>query len=315
MGNAPRGTNRPATRSPRIAVVGDVALDLILEIDDPSIDEKVQASMVHQRLGGTGANAAAALMALGDAVDLVAAVGTDVFGRWVRDAISRTGLTSRHVRTVAGSTTLAVVVLRSGRRSLIVHRGVADSLDVDHVVRRIKDATLVYLSGQPQLLCARVVAQTHGQVVIGVEARQLADVAGWLPIFARATAVLTNQAGAAALAGHEDTGDWSAASSAALVTTRGADGCTVQRAGQPATKLAALKVMSLDATGAGDCFAAALCHWLSRGFDVIASARFATAAAGLSTTAIGAQGALPDEAAVEEAARYVGARPTQGRRA
>jgi ribokinase len=105
------------------------------------------------------------------------------------------------------------------------------------------------------------------------------------------------------------------AGSTSLVITRGAAGCTVLRAGQPATQLAALNVVALDTTGAGDCFAAALCHWLSRGFDVVAAARFATASASLSTSAIGAQGALPDEAAVEEAAKNLGARPPRGRRA
>jgi sulfofructose kinase len=307
-------TSDTLSRAPRIAVVGDVALDLVLQVGEASVgDEKADAAAAFQRLGGTGANAAAALAALGDAPDLIAAVGDDPFGEWVSRAIESSGVSTEHLATTAGSTTLAVVVLGDGRRSLIVHRGVADSLLIDDVVRQVQSADLVYLSGQPLALCRAVVTQAAGMVVLGLEARQLAHGAGdWLPTLAPATAVLTNRAGGSALLRRRGGRGWPTAGSPTLVVTQGPSGCTVYQPGRPAVVLPALEVTANDATGAGDCFAAAFCHWLSRGSDPLAASEFATVAAGLSTTAVGAQGRLPSEAAVLEAAHEFRRRLTSG---
>ena len=54
-----------------------------------------------------------------------------------------------------------------------------------------------------------------------------------------------------------------------------------------------LPVDVVDATGAGDAFAAALACSLAHGDDLPNAARFANAAAALATTKLGAQAALP----------------------
>jgi ribokinase len=58
-------------------------------------------------------------------------------------------------------------------------------------------------------------------------------------------------------------------------------------------------VRPADTTGAGDTFSGALAAELARGADIRAAARFATAAAALSTQAAGAREGMPDRAAVE----------------
>ena len=50
-----------------------------------------------------------------------------------------------------------------------------------------------------------------------------------------------------------------------------------------------MAVAAVDATGAGDCFAGALCHYLQTGLELAAAVRLAVAAAALSTRALGAQ--------------------------
>lgn len=54
-----------------------------------------------------------------------------------------------------------------------------------------------------------------------------------------------------------------------------------------------LSVTAVDATGAGDAFAAALGVSMARGEDLRNAAQFATAAAALKTTRLGAQAGLP----------------------
>jgi ribokinase len=58
-------------------------------------------------------------------------------------------------------------------------------------------------------------------------------------------------------------------------------------------------VEAVDATGAGDAFAAALTVALSEGRSPAEAGRFASAAAALATTKFGAQPGLPTRAEVE----------------
>jgi ribokinase len=61
-----------------------------------------------------------------------------------------------------------------------------------------------------------------------------------------------------------------------------------------------LPVKSVDATGAGDAFAAAFAVCMAKGQSIAEAATFANAAAALATTKLGAQAGLPSHAAVEE---------------
>jgi len=60
-------------------------------------------------------------------------------------------------------------------------------------------------------------------------------------------------------------------------------------------KIPAPHVDVVDATGAGDCLAGALCHFLAGGRLLEEALRLAVVAASLSTRGLGANGALPTE--------------------
>ncbi|OPZ81284.1 MAG: putative sugar kinase YdjH [bacterium ADurb.Bin429] len=59
-------------------------------------------------------------------------------------------------------------------------------------------------------------------------------------------------------------------------------------------------MQAVDTVGAGDCFSATLGVALTEGKPLRAAARFAVAAAGLSTTRAGAQAAMPGREEIEE---------------
>jgi 2-dehydro-3-deoxygluconokinase len=67
-----------------------------------------------------------------------------------------------------------------------------------------------------------------------------------------------------------------------------------------------MQVKALDATGAGDCFCGAALARLAAGDSVWQAARYANAAAALSTTGFGAVEPLPRPAAVEALLRSSG---------
>jgi 2-dehydro-3-deoxygluconokinase len=72
----------------------------------------------------------------------------------------------------------------------------------------------------------------------------------------------------------------------------GAQGCLVSQ-GRGSVAIAAQRVRSVDATGAGDCFDGSYLARLAAGDDPVAAARWATAAAALATTGYGAVEPLP----------------------
>ena len=78
----------------------------------------------------------------------------------------------------------------------------------------------------------------------------------------------------------------------------GAQGCQVRHEGQT-WRLPGLPVQSLDATGAGDCFAGNLLARRCAGDDWVQAARYANAAAALSVQGYGAVEPLPRPAAVQ----------------
>jgi ribokinase len=67
--------------------------------------------------------------------------------------------------------------------------------------------------------------------------------------------------------------------------------------------LSAIRVQAVDTTAAGDCFTAAFAVALAEGVLADDAARFASAAAAISVTRIGAQPSLPTR---EEADRLLG---------
>ncbi len=84
----------------------------------------------------------------------------------------------------------------------------------------------------------------------------------------------------------------------AIIVTLGAKGAYVATR-QRSAQIEGFKVAAVDATGAGDAFTGALLSELSRGEDLLAAARFANAAAALSTLGYGAVDPLPRRAAVD----------------
>ena len=88
---------------------------------------------------------------------------------------------------------------------------------------------------------------------------------------------------------------------AAVLITLGGNGALLLEPGGSPHPLPAAKVDVVDTTGAGDTVNGALAAELARGVPLPDAARFALAAAALSTTAAGARGGMPTRTAVEAA--------------
>lgn len=282
---------------PRLAVIGDTAIDYYLTLPPlRSGDEKVTATNSLRLPGGTGANAAAAAAVLGSQVTFHSMVGTDRLGDWVVRSLTSRGVITTGVRTVAGSTTQATILLDEGGRHVIVDRGVADRLsELDP--GQIHPADIVYVTGSSAAITRFAEAETRGYLVAGIEVA-MTDDARLDGVLERLDLIITNSVGWTAMARK-------AAGIVTAIETRGAEGAVIHAPECSDHRISGTRVDAVDTTGAGDCFAGALCHYLASGQDLAAACQLAVTAAGLSTLAVGAQNALPTEAEVRAAAAGV----------
>jgi sugar/nucleoside kinase (ribokinase family) len=127
-GRVPRpGRARP--RPPRVTVVGDLTLDVVVAPARPLEHGTDVPGRVLLRQGGSAANAARWLARLGVRTTLVCAVGRDPVGRALVSAVELDGVAVRAAR-IAGhlSGRIGVVLGAGGERSFVADRGAADQL-------------------------------------------------------------------------------------------------------------------------------------------------------------------------------------------
>ncbi|MGA9113631.1 MAG: carbohydrate kinase family protein [Candidatus Dormiibacterota bacterium] len=293
---------QPGPHHGRIIVAGDLGIDIHLDLSGvPRLDEKRTAASGQRSLGGTAANAAAAILRLGGRPLLYGAVGDDPLGVWTLTLLRDAGLDPSHVRVLRGRTMAAVVLSGDGERQIIVDRGVADQVAAEALTADLSADDVVYMSATPLTLVQAVLdAGTGARVIVGLEARQVTrdSAAAWRHGWAGSGLIVTNSAGERALmdAGARWPGE--SRPPGELIVTQGSAGASYTEASGRRLLVPAVTVEAVDATGAGDCFAGALCFFLTQGETMLDSLRLAVAAASLSTRVLGSQGGLPDQSEV-----------------
>ncbi|MCO1660463.1 carbohydrate kinase family protein [Pseudonocardia humida] len=119
------------SRAPRVVVVGDVALDVLVSPGRPVVPGADVPAAIRTGAGGAGANTAVWLARLGAEVTMVGRVGDDPAGRAAARDLADAGV--RPVLAVdAGAPTCTVVVLLGdGERTMLSDRGAAARLSPD----------------------------------------------------------------------------------------------------------------------------------------------------------------------------------------
>lgn len=123
------GAKTTARSAPRVLVLGDLMLDVVLAASRPVERGTDVPGRVEIRQGGSAANTARWLARLGVRTQLVCAVGRDGAGRSLVQQLQRDGVTVRATR-VAGHRTgrIGVIVAPGGERSFVADRRAADQL-------------------------------------------------------------------------------------------------------------------------------------------------------------------------------------------
>ncbi|MFI5261394.1 MAG: carbohydrate kinase family protein [Candidatus Limnocylindrales bacterium] len=123
-----RRPSAPGRGAPRIAVLGDVIVDVAARLAGPIIVGSDTPARVDIRQGGSAANTARWLGRLGARAIFIGSVGRDRWGRALTTALAADGVIV-HAPRVAGRTArLVALVAPDGERSFVTDRGAADGL-------------------------------------------------------------------------------------------------------------------------------------------------------------------------------------------
>jgi ribokinase len=307
-----------ASAGPDVVVVGGMNTDFLVKGPElPAPGSTVEGDELHEGPGGKGANQAVAAARLGAKVAMVARVGPDERGAALLTALREEGVDVEAVvrDDEAPSGVALVMVDAAGNKQIMTAPGAnrrLSSIDVRAAAVHIANAKVVLLQLEVPLE-AVLEAISLGRAA---GARIVLDPAPARPLPAE---VLTsvhvlrpNAAEAEILTGIEVTDRASARRAAQNLLHRGVESAVI---GAPGGNLLVspegeqwfphLPVHSVDATGAGDAFAAALAVSIARGAGLAEATLFASAASALATTKVGAQAGLPRREEVESLLRRV----------
>lgn len=300
-----------------VVCVGILVADLIARpVDEyPHRGELVTVDELHPSIGGCAANTGIGLQKLGVSTSVIGKIGCDAFGDFVQSTLTRHGVQTDGVRRDAGVTTSATMVIvgGDGERSFIHHPGANARFEADDIDwQLLEGAKLLHIAGH--FLMAKFDGQQCAQVLQRAKEMGLKtaldtawDASGrWMqllePVLPHVDYFVPsyNEAWHCArglIGGGEEIDESPQAIERVarafqelgprVVALKLGEKGSYVRADKEAWQVPAFKVASVDATGAGDAFAAGFLTGVVRGFDWPACAELGNAVGACSVTQIG----------------------------
>ncbi|ARD48896.1 ribokinase [Sporosarcina sp. P37] len=286
-----------------ITVIGSANMDLVVGTENfPDQGETVLGNVFDTVPGGKGANQAIAAARLGSETNMVACVGSDLFGTSIVNNMQQNHVNTAGVRTEEGASGIANILLSEGDNRIIVVPG-ANSLlmpaHIDEVEDVIKRSKLVMLQLEipiPTVIYTLAKCQAIGIPVLLNPAPARGFELDMMPSISYLT---PNETECEQIFGMNMT-DALEKYPNRLIITLGKDGARYFD-GERHVIVEGFPTKAVDTTGAGDTFNGAFAHAIVAGMELEKAVRFANAAASLSVEKFGAQGGMPS--AEEVAAR------------
>ena len=300
-----------------VVCAGILVADLIARPVDqyPRRGELVIAEELHPSIGGCAANTGIGLQKLGVSTSVIGKIGCDAFGDFVQSTLHSYGVNRKGVRRDAGATTSATMVIvgSDGERSFIHHPGANARFEADDIDwNLLEGAKLLHIAGH--FLMANFDGQPCAEVLRRAKAMGLQtaldtawDASGrWMqllaPVLPHVDYFVPSYAEAWHCA-HELIGAGEEIDESPQAVERVAQAfqelgprVVALKLGEKGSYVCAdeqgwhvppFGVTSVDATGAGDAFAAGFLAGVVRGFDWPSCAELGNAVGACSVTHIG----------------------------
>lgn len=297
-----------------VIVVGGINSDFVLRGQYlPGPGQTVLCDSFFQGPGGKGANQAVAAARLGARVAIIGCVGNDDRGKSLIANLRREDVETRFItQTPKAVTGVALIMVdQSGEKSIGACMGAnhkLSAIDIHHAREALQNCKVLLMQFEapdPALVAAAKLARKAGAKIVLDPAPPRKIPKQLLPLL---DIIRPNSSEAEFLTGIKVEDRASARRAANALMKKGLSAVALQ-AGNGADLfvwpggeeyLPHFKVKSIDATGAGDAFAAALCVGLAEGKSLAEAGRMASATAALKTLKLGAQAGLPSRRKLEQ---------------
>jgi len=297
----------------KIIVVGSTNTDLIATVRNfPVAGETIVGTSFLQVMGGKGANQAVAAHLLGGEVKFVTCLGTDANGQNALKYFREMGLDVSQSLIVEDSPSGTAIILvdENGENCIVITPGANNRLlpdDINKIEDDIAACDIVVLQMEipydtVKAVC-RIAFKYQKTILLNVAPAHNLDE----EIIKMTDILVVNETEAETVSGFkiEDIGEKAIIDkllfmgAKTVVLTLGKHGCLLKNE-KSFISIPTFKVKAVDTTAAGDTFCGALAAGLSHQMEWNEALKFATAAAAICVTKMGALPSIPTEKEVNE---------------
>jgi ribokinase len=299
-----------------IVVVGSTNLDLVATADHvPLPGETLMGKSFGTFHGGKGANQAVGVGQLGYPVSMIGMVGDDAFGSELKVSLRKAKVDIRAVKTVKGSSGVALINIGSdGQNNIVVVPGANGKMspkDISAHAGLLRKAGMILAQLEIPLIALETLAvfAHRNKIPLMLDPAPARELPGG--VLQATTWITPNESETRVLCGlgpQEPVTPGTAARCAELLLAKGPKNVVIKMGLQGAylattdgtrAMIPAFAVKAVDSTAAGDAFNAGLAVSLLRGKSPREAARYGSAVAAVSVTRNGAQPSMPSAREVE----------------
>jgi ribokinase len=291
----------------KICVIGSLNMDLVTKVENfPKPGETIVGESFKTFPGGKGANQAVALGRLGAEVFMIGKVGEDIYGAEYLEVLKNNNVNQSgiHIEKGISSGVAVIQVSEKGENNIVVIPGANGKVDVKYIESKwdiLEEADIFLFQLEiPMTTVTDTIKKLkdRGKIIILDPAP-----AGKLPeeIFKYIDYITPNETEIEALTGKSVEDEKDLREAAQILIDKGVKNVIAKLGSNGAAiinkveykKIPGFKVNPVDTTAAGDSFNAGFAFALAKGMDFEECIRFGNAVGGISTTALGAQEAMP----------------------
>lgn len=303
-------TDVPLTRrKQRIVVVGAINMDTLFSLNAfPKMGETTLARSITVLPGGKGLNQAVGVSRLGAEAYLIGKVGKDYEGSELFDYLKSNEISTEGVShtSKAGTGHAYVHIQSDGESGIVIYNGANGTLtsqDISQNIAAFQHASFCLLQTEIDAEAVEYAARVAYNEKVRILLKPAAIATLSDELIQKVFLFLPNEKEIDRLCPFERTYEGKAdyflkKGAKNVIITLGHKGCYWSN-GKNSRYFEAAKVNVVDTTGAADAFASALAVYLTRDYPMETAIRYATFAAGFSTTKWGVPPALIDRTTLE----------------